>query len=660
MTIGSNPTKSAHPFVPVVVSLLAVHVVFWLFPGVLLQWNDRIADLLFEFRSCFRNFEPFYDDTVVHVDINDSTIQKVGSFYLKRSQYALAVRNLNEMGVALQAYDIIFASRMNAEEDQALIDAVAESGNVYFGLAFGISGSGSQRVKGVNNDQDKLRYLAQTAWHPVVEGLSDSIPTGVRPLMTFLPLASVSRGLGVINVQADADGIFRKIPLLIKFKDGFYPSLALLMACHYLKVPPENVVLRPGTSITLKDALFPGKPPRDIVILINEKGELRVNFIGTWERMRHYDFARILAASEDPEEMVLWKEEMQGKLVVVSDVSTASADVGPVPTDVNFPLSGLHAMALHTILTEGFIGEMSPPASGMVMVLLGTLTILIERRSKTPMFLLNMGILTAFSVCIMGVAFIYQRILLDAVRPLAFIVLSVTGVTGQRYFIGAKEKEVLRRTLESYFPLSVVKKVLADPKLLALGGQRKELTILFSDIKDFTKYSASLPPHRLQELLNEYFETMVGIVFSYQGTVDKYIGDGLMVFFGDPEPQEDHALRCVRAAQEMQMKAAALREKWSGGGGFPLHVRIGINTGEVVVGNMGSSRRLAYTVIGSAVNMAQRLEANAPVDGILISRRTYELVSSSVACRSSGLITVKGMEKPLDVYEVITCESVPA
>ena len=198
---------------------------------------------------------------------------------------------------------------------------------------------------------------------------------------------------------------------------------------------------------------------------------------------------------------------------------------------------------------------------------------------------------------------------------------------------------------------------MANPRLITAGGQKKELTILFSDIKSFTTHSAPLAADEIQRLLNEYFDAMVEIVFQHQGTVDKFIGDGLMVFFGDPEPQEDHALRCVRAAIDMQRKVRQLRTKWEEQGSMPLQIRIGINTGSVVVGNMGSARRLSYTVLGSPVNLAQRLESNAPVGGILVSRRTYDLVKDHVGTRPLGSIQVKGLQELIEVYEVLLDEA---
>ncbi len=193
---------------------------------------------------------------------------------------------------------------------------------------------------------------------------------------------------------------------------------------------------------------------------------------------------------------------------------------------------------------------------------------------------------------------------------------------------------------------------MANPELITTGGQKKELTIMFTDIKSFTTYSSTMAPDLIQKTLDEYFGAMVEIVFTYGGTVDKFIGDGLMVFFGDPEPQEDHAERCVRAAIAMQRKCRELKARWEHEGLFPLRIRIGINSGPVVVGNMGSSRRLSYTVLGSDVNLAQRLESNAPVEGILISQRTFELLGGRIPATPQEPIFVKGLSAAIPVYTI--------
>jgi adenylate cyclase len=249
-------------------------------------------------------------------------------------------------------------------------------------------------------------------------------------------------------------------------------------------------------------------------------------------------------------------------------------------------------------------------------------------------------------------AFLYAGVVLNVLRPVIAIACASFLVVAYRYMGEQKTKEVLRRSFEAYFPPTVVRRLMANPSLVTTGGQKKELTILFSDIKSFTTYSSTLAPGDVQKLLNEYFEAMVEILFKHEGTVDKFIGDGLMVFFGDPEPQSDHALRCVRSAIEMQKKCRELKGRWEREWQFPLMVRIGINTGFVVVGNMGSARRLSYTALGADVNLAQRLEANAPVEGILISRRTNELIKDSIETKKLEPIKVKGLDALVEVYEV--------
>ena len=244
------------------------------------------------------------------------------------------------------------------------------------------------------------------------------------------------------------------------------------------------------------------------------------------------------------------------------------------------------------------------------------------------------------------------NLILDVLRPVFLIAMSAFLVVAYHYVVTQREKQSLQRSFEAYFQPGVVRRIMANPEMITQGGQKKELTILFSDIKSFTTYSSTMTPIEIQKALNEYFEAMVETVFKYEGTVDKFIGDGLMVFFGDPEDQPDHALRCVRAAIEMQQRTRALKEKWEREGKFPLQIRIGINSGPVVVGNMGSARRLSYTVLGSDVNLAQRLESNAPVAGILISHRTYELLGGAIPAKPLEPIKVKGLDVPIRVYEV--------
>lgn len=625
-----------------------------LFFRVVEPWDSRFTDLLFRIRNSLTTLRPAYDPTLVHVDINNTTKQQLQHFYLNRQHYAQAINNLASMGAAAQVFDLIFAARAQNDEDEALIQAARSAGNVYFGMAFTLSGQEGISPTLAGNGE-LIHYLADTSWRIRVEGDDSFVPVGTRPLGTFPALAEASKGVGFLTISPDNDGVFRKLPLLVRYRDTFYPSLPFRVACDFLGVTPDRITFAPGSHIRLRSAVRPGtgEPPGDIVIPIDRAGNMVINFLGSWGIMKHYNFSDVLKASQDRDELELWREELQGKIVLISDVATGSNDLGPAPTDVNYPLSGLHTSVLHTILTRAFLRpwtslEMLPLELGLFIVVL-----LLGLRWPWLTFMVGSSGLALGYLLSVAAAFLYAHWILPIIRPLLFVVLSTGAVTVHRFINGEKEKAVLRRTLEAYFPPSVVRKIVAHPDLLLAAGHKKELTVLFSDIVNFTTHSAQLSPYQIQRYLNEYFEEMVEIVFSHKGTVDKYIGDGLMVFFGDPDPQPDHALQCVQAAMAMQMKARELSRRWEGEGGMPLQIRIGINTGEVVVGNMGSARRLSYTVLGSAVNLAQRLESNAPPGGILISDRTQSLVRDQIETQSLGEIPLKGIEHHVSVHLVV-------
>ncbi len=629
-------------------SLCFAQLIFQLSGRLLGTWNAQVFDRFFVLRSSVPALRPAYDGTVIHIDLNDTSIRQLNTYYPTRAQYARVIRNLAEMGVSAQAYDLIFAAETDKADDRALIDATRKAGNVYFGMSFGLAhgkaspGRASPRIG---------EYIERTRWALKVEGSADRFFTGIDPIITFPTLATVSGGLGFISLKTDPDGVIRRVPLLVKCPGGFYPSLPFRLVCNYLGVGPAKITVKPGRYILLKDARLPGRPPHDLRIPIDRRGRMIINFIGPWGTMLHYNFADVLAASDDPTTFALWEKELSGKIAVVSDVSTGATDIGAVPVDVNFPLSGLHANVIQTILSGNFLTQTGPDETAALEAALVAAVFLFSICFSPLFFAGSTALLLACYVAAAFAVFLKFGLMIDVLRPMICAAAAAVGIGGLRYMRDAKEKEAMRRSFESYFAPQIVEKILVDPERLN-KGQRKELTILFSDIKDFTAYSSSYSPDRIRGFLNEYFETMVEVVFAHTGTVDKYIGDGLMVFFGDPEPTPDHALRSVRAAMEMQKKARELSAKWTSEGGFPLQVRIGINTGEVVVGNMGSSRRLSYTVLGSEVNLAKRLESSAPVDGILVSQRTRDLIEPAIPTRPFGHIRVKGLETPVEAYTV--------
>jgi adenylate cyclase len=655
LTISSKRTTSA-TILLILASFLAVHLLFWLLPNVFVPWNAQTVDQFFTLRSKSDDLRPRYDSTIVHIDISDRTFEILENSYLNRLHYAQVVRNLAEMGTALQLWDFILPAKTNLQEDSAFVVATANARNVHFGLAFRLGDR--RRLRLSASGTTASQYLEMTKWDVQVHGNPRQMYQAREALITFPALAAASQGLGFLNLTFDRDGVYRRAPLLIRYHEAYYPSFALRAACEYLRVSPDRVVLEPGTSITLKGARQPGGQPHDIVIPIDRSANMLVNYVGPLVRqdstlsMLHSNFADILRASDDRMELDIWRDELKGKIAVVSEVRTGAADVGPIPGDNDFPLSGVHSNAINTILTENFLRQADGLQMFLIELAVGILLVLLAFRLSSRNFSLGALGLIILYFAAAALLFLYSNAMVNVLRPILEVGLGAFAVVAYRYVNEQKQKEVLRRTFEAYFPPSVVRRIMLNPALVTATGQKKELTILFSDIKSFTTYSSTLPPDEIQKLLNEYFEAMVEIVFKYEGTVDKFMGDGLMVFFGDPEPQPDHAVRCVRAATEMQRKCRELKARWVREGRFPLMVRVGVNTGPVVVGNMGSQRRLSYTVLGADVNLAQRLEANAPVEGILISQRTYDLVKDHVATRALDPIKVKGLNEPVQVYEV--------
>jgi adenylate cyclase len=230
-----------------------------------------------------------------------------------------------------------------------------------------------------------------------------------------------------------------------------------------------------------------------------------------------------------------------------------------------------------------------------------------------------------------------------------------------KYLVGERQERRVRAAFKHYLSPTLVEQVARDPALLQLGGEQKELTVLFADVRDSTRLGAALPPPAFVELLNEVLDSLTRVLFAHDGMLDKYTGDGLVAVFGAPLPQPDHALRACRAALAMQDALAPVQARWARPDLPPLEIGIGINTGSMIIGNMGSKERFAYTVIGDEANLGARLEA-ANKDfrtRILISEATWRQVRGEIAARELEVVTFRGMARPVRVFEVVGPEPLP-
>ncbi|HEY9072368.1 MAG TPA: adenylate/guanylate cyclase domain-containing protein, partial [Candidatus Ozemobacteraceae bacterium] len=244
---------------------------------------------------------------------------------------------------------------------------------------------------------------------------------------------------------------------------------------------------------------------------------------------------------------------------------------------------------------------------------------------------------------------------IDVTAAIAAIDLTFVFAVGMRYYIEQSDKLRIKNAFQHYVTASVVNEILKDPAKLNLHGEERCLSLFFSDIEGFTTLSEGLSPLIVVNLLNEYLTEMTDIIFKYDGLLDKYEGDAIMAVFGAPVDQADHAIRACRCALDSQKALAKMREHWRSEGKPELFVRIGINTGVVVVGNMGSRMRFDYTCIGDNVNLAARLETANKMfgTGILISGNTADLVQNAILCRFLGMVRVIGRQQAVPVYEVL-------
>jgi len=242
------------------------------------------------------------------------------------------------------------------------------------------------------------------------------------------------------------------------------------------------------------------------------------------------------------------------------------------------------------------------------------------------------------------------------VIPAATLVGSYASITSFRVIHEEREKRKIRKTFSQYLSPGVIELIEKDPqKYIRPGGEVKNLTVMFSDIRDFTTLSEGLTPDDLVHLLNQYLSAMTDILFRNLGTLDKYIGDAIMAFWGSPYPQQDHAYRACCCALEMIAGLEELNRKWTEQGGRQIAIGIGLNTGPVNVGNMGSDKRLAWTVMGDNVNLASRLEGLTKQyrSRLIISESTYHQVASQFVAREVDRIRVKGKKQPVVIYELL-------
>ncbi len=457
---------------------------------------------------------------------------------------------------------------------------------------------------------------------------------------------------GYFNMEPDPqDGIVRTMPIMYKCGDEVYAPLSVQAVWHYLD--------RPQMMIRVADYGIQGLQIGDRRVPTDEMGYMRINYLGPEKTFPHYPLSDILKKE-------FTAGTFKDKIVIVGASAIGLGDIRNTPfsSTGEYPGLEIHATVIDNIIQGDHISkpEWATVFDVMAIVVLCLLTGLVVPRLSAVKAIMAAVALLIFYFLVNRWLFVQTGLWVNLVYPLISVILAYTSLTVYYYLTEERERKKIRSAFSYYVSNSVVNQMLKEPDKLKLGGEKKDLSVLFSDIRSFTSISEGMTPEDLVHLLNEYLTVMTDIVFKYEGTLDKYIGDALMAIYGAPMDQPDHPGRACASALDMMDGLKALNEKWIREGKMPLDIGIGINTGPMMVGNMGSDQRFDYTVMGDAVNLGSRLEgANKSYKThILISGSTYERVKDDFVCMELDSVRVKGKKQPVGIFELISRKELPA
>jgi adenylate cyclase len=658
--------------------------------------EESSLDLRFEMRGA-----RLHDNHIVIVGIDEKTLQQIGSFPLPRKAYAKLVNELNAGGARVIAFDATFPvpesnsavealnklrsdvastappavlTQINeleaaSDQDALFASAMKNGGNVVLGHIF----LNQQRAQSANAkvSEEYLNVIWAHAFPQVVPvGFKKgekadldyawikgggTVAQGVEA--NIFKLADAAASYGFININPDSDDTLRHGQLMIHYKDqDFYPSLAGQVVRLYEKIPDQQVV-----AYMSPDGLDHIELGSHIVNHVRN-GTALINYTGPYRTYSQYSMWDVMSGTLAP-------DTFRDKIVLVGATAIGIGDIRTTPfQSAGTPYMGVevHANIIDNLLHSqekgrGFLQRGAREEMidlGFILLFGVVFGFLFSRITPLYSTVLVIVALLAFGWFVYFM-FANKGQWLSFVIPAATLAANYAGITSVRMVREESEKRKVRKTFSQYLAPGVIDLMEKDPeKYLGMGGEMKELTILFSDIRGFTTISEKLTPNELVQLLNEYFGQMTEILFATNGTLDKFIGDAIMAFWGSPVPQEDHAFLSCSCALQMVSGLAQLNQKLQLAGRPPIGIGIGLNTGLVNVGNMGSERRRSWTVMGDNVNLASRLEGITKEYHVqlIISEATYRHVSSQFVCRELDKIRVKGKTLPVNIYELMDVE----
>jgi adenylate cyclase len=628
---------------PIQITLLVTIIVLGLYainPSFLNLLELKSYDLRFKSRGTEKA-----GGEILIVKIDEESVRSIGRWPWSREHWAKLIDTLTERGAKVIGIDAIFAEEESTAVDAQLAKAMDKSGSVVLGYFFLTS---EEEIRGlkegdlggdvgpVGPKQIPVLFRDQKVKRvPVLEALYMRSNIGM--------ISAKAKALGFFNVVPDDDGAVRWVPLVIKFHDKCYPALIIQILNEYLE-NPQSPILRVADFGVERIQL--GK----IVIPTDKSGRVLVNYRGGRNSFPGYSFAEVIAGQVP-------KEKFNGKIVLVGATAIGIYDARVTPFDLGLPGVEIHATVIDNILRRdfilrpGWIWAIEIPAIVLMALIPGLLFLRLSplRGASISMGLLFIYILATWYV------FAGHRLWINLVYPFLGFSGVFVGVTVYQYITEEREKRKIRSAFQFYVSAGVVEEILKDPAKLKLGGERKVLTVLFSDIKGFSSLSETLPPDTLTKLLNLYLTPMTVTVFKYQGTLDKYMGDAIMAIFGAPLEQNDHAEKACHTAIDMVGALKNLHKGWEIDGIPEISIGIGINTGPMSVGNMGSNMLFDYTVVGDHVNLGSRLEKLNREYGtsIIISEFTHQYIRNRLISRELDIVRVRGRKEAVRIFELL-------
>jgi adenylate cyclase len=541
-------------------------------------------------------------------------------------------------GAKAVIFDVLYteASSYGAEDDKKFAQAVAAAGNVT--LPFFLT----RDVKPPNpSEPDLLKQAGLTipGPAPVDQPAYKAVITPIPPLM------AAAGALGNVETRPDPDGIFRRVPLVLPFKDRWLPTLGF--AAFHRFGAPGALRFAPG-----------GLKVGDLAIPLDGHGRFLLKFRGPSRSHQRFSAANVIASEarrQHGQPPIYPPGDFAGKWVLVGLTAPGLLDLKACPVSAIYPGVEVHATLLDNLLRGDFLRPV--PAWVLwagVLVLSAAMVMAVLFFSGLLATLTGFAALAAIYLGLVVGAFHFSW-WADPVLPGIALGLSFALAAAYSYATEGRQKLYIRRMFGQYMSGTVINHLLENPEKLQLGGERRRVTLFFSDLAGFTTISERLSPETVVGLLNDYLSAMTEIILDEEGTVDKFEGDAIMAFWGAPLDQPDQAARACRAALRQQAALKELNRQFAGLELPPLAMRIGLHTGDAIVGNLGSEKRFDYTVIGDTVNLASRLEGVNKFYGsqVMASEVTVGECAGVVEFRELDLVAVKGKEQAIRVFEVL-------